>query len=479
MTSANVKDLSSIMTFVSGTANNAKSNMSSSMNFGDVMTKAESKDQTSTQNDQISSQKTKTNSSEFKDKLTRKADQVEKPKTEKTQKAEDASENLNQTTEEIPDETKEVLSEVANVVIQNIADVMDVPTEDVITAIDSLDMTQMSVLDTANIGQIVLELSGETDPMVLVTDEDIFNTVNDLTTMVDATIADAAEDMDIEVPALNEIISAINNEGDLNGMEMSVEADSDIDEIKEPAPKLTANVKDTDSESTVETDDKGNVIKTVNTVDAKDSSVDEDKDDSSEHADAKSEGHTEQGISYKNPILNNIINDVSESSVVNETPQYLSEDTQAIMDQILDHIKVNIKEDVNQLELQLHPASLGNVKINLTANKAGEVTAEFKVQNEAVKAAVEAQIQSLRETFEESGSKVTAVEVSVEMQSFDQNLWQGKEENPNQNNEPEKRRQRRININDLDALFADDADEEDILAAEMLEATGGTVDYTA
>ena len=153
-------------------------------------------------------------------------------------------------------------------------------------------------------------------------------------------------------------------------------------------------------------------------------------------------------------------------------------DTQDIMRQIMDYMKVQLKPETTSLEMQLHPANLGTLQIQM-ATKGGSLTANFITQNEAVKAALESQMVQLQQSFEEQGIKVNSIEVTVQPHAFEQNLEQGRGNNSNQN-QPGRGRNRRIN---LDAL-QDEAEfgsltEEEQLAAEMLRAGGNTVDYTA
>lgn len=476
MISTNMKGLNSIMTFVTSPKAPKANDDSSMMNFGDVMTKAESKNQndvTKGSSESLNSKPEKTDAKNQMDEGKSKAVEIKKDVNETTdniQKVDD--------TEAISDESVSALEDATKDVIKNIADMFEVSEEDVINAMEVLNLSAISLLDPANLNDLVLELSGENDPMTLVTNEELFNTLNDLTTMVDATVADLAKDMDIEVSDVENMINMLASNED---MEMSVDANSGEDTIKEPTPKFTVSVENNGKTSEIKTDDKGNAIETISTVDTSENEVTNkevnDQDAKGNENKSEEDGQKEQGISFKNPILENQIDNINETSTENVETPFVSEQTTEIMDQILDHMKVRLSEDVNELEMQLHPASLGNVKVNLVS-KGGEVTAEFKVQNEMVKAAIENSLNELRENFTNQGTKVTAIEVSVEMQSFDSNLWKGKEEDQT-NGQPEKKRQRRLNIDNLDALFEDEATDEEILAAEMLKATGGTVDYTA
>ena len=74
------------------------------------------------------------------------------------------------------------------------------------------------------------------------------------------------------------------------------------------------------------------------------------------------------------------------------------------MDQILDYMKLQLRPGMDQLEMQLHPASLGTVHIQIVS-RGGEVTAQFHVQNESVKAALESQISELKENLRDQGSE--------------------------------------------------------------------------
>ena len=72
------------------------------------------------------------------------------------------------------------------------------------------------------------------------------------------------------------------------------------------------------------------------------------------------------------------------------------------MRQIMDYMKVSVKADSSELEMQLHPQSLGTLHIQM-ASRNGVVTANFIAQNETVKAALESQMVQLKENFAEQG----------------------------------------------------------------------------
>ena len=481
MTSERVSGLQSLMTFVGASSQTQNADLTSGMSFGDVMSKAKN-DSPQTDIGSKNTQNPKTDHQDIKDRVSSGSRDV-KPKT--VAKADVDNSNKMEEPEEISEETMEVLNTAAVELVESIANMLEVEPSVVEDAIESLELTTLDLLDTSKLGDLVLEINGEDDPMALVTNEELLDAVKDLTTMVDATVADLAEDMDMEVSDVENLLENIKEQIGNKDMEMSVVANSD-DSIKAPAKELNDIP---DSKEVEATDDSVNSANQngVNLVnETKDTEADNQKEESQDGSlDKKSseehENHAalkDAGISYKNPILENLIN-VNETTESVATSPYSTVDSQEVMDQIMDYVRVNMKEDVSELEMQLHPASLGNVKINLISQD-GELTAQFKVQNEQVKAALESQIEQLKETMELKGTKVNAIEVQVETQGFDANLWNGQERGTNGNpNEGRRPRPRRINLGDIDALFNEEASDEEKLAAEMLEATGGTVDYTA
>lgn len=155
-------------------------------------------------------------------------------------------------------------------------------------------------------------------------------------------------------------------------------------------------------------------------------------------------------------------------------------DTQMIMRQIMDYMKVQIRPDVSSLEMQLHPASLGTIQVQLTG-RGGAVTAQFIAQNETVKEALETQMIQLKESFEAQGIRVEAIEVSVQTGGFEQNLMEkGREQENQQAASSGRRRNGRIQLDSqLTPEQLESLTGEEKLAAEMMTANGGTVDYMA
>ena len=146
------------------------------------------------------------------------------------------------------------------------------------------------------------------------------------------------------------------------------------------------------------------------------------------------------------------------------------------MRQIMDYMRIQVRPETSQLEMQLHPESLGTLHIQLSS-RGGMVTANFITQNEAVKAALESQMIQLKESFEQQGVKVEAIEVTVQSHAFERNLDQGRGQNSGQEQTAKRARARRIAP--MDPVDVEEPGEREELAADLLAASGSQVDYTA
>ena len=174
---------------------------------------------------------------------------------------------------------------------------------------------------------------------------------------------------------------------------------------------------------------------------------------------------------------NQAVQEFANVETVEPLPQ--SVNTQDVIDQIVESARVILTEDRTSMELQLNPQNLGKIILKVTEQE-GAVTAKIMTQNAVVKEALEAQTVELRQNLEQAGVKVDAVEVTVASHEFEKNLEQNAEGEKQQGEqqEKEKGRTRRLNLNDLSELSGV-MSEEETLAAKMMAEQGNSVDYTA
>jgi len=144
-----------------------------------------------------------------------------------------------------------------------------------------------------------------------------------------------------------------------------------------------------------------------------------------------------------------------------------------IANQIIEHIKVVVKPEQTSMELQLNPEQLGKVNLNIQS-KNGVMTAQFIVQNESCKEAIEGQLHTLRETLNQQGIKVDSIEVTVSANAFEQSAG------ADQDNQPEEQKNqsgRKISLED--AIAMSELPNEGISIHENDELRGSQIDYTA
>lgn len=144
--------------------------------------------------------------------------------------------------------------------------------------------------------------------------------------------------------------------------------------------------------------------------------------------------------------------------------------SKSITDQVINQIKVTMKNDVTSLQMQLYPEHLGKVSVQVVA-KNGVLTAQIAAENETAKMALESQLALLKESFEQQGLKVESVEVMVASKGFDQNTESGSDASSERQNSG-KRGKRNL-FEHLEETDASDGEN------DLKEALGNTVSYTA
>lgn len=176
-----------------------------------------------------------------------------------------------------------------------------------------------------------------------------------------------------------------------------------------------------------------------------------------------------------NQNLVNVQEIMSQANVARTDSGFMSAQTENIMNQIMDYMRIQLTEETNTIELQLQPESLGTLQIRISA-KEGIMTAQFTTASETVKAALESQMVQLQQQFDSQNIKVEAIEVLVQTHQFESALEQG-DEKQQQEADSKKNRIRKIDLNQLEE--AEEISEEDRIVAEMMAANGSTVDYLA
>ena len=380
----------------------------------------------------------------------------------------------------------DAVEEAAGELVKDIAKELGVSEEDVLNAMAELGLTMASLLDQANLTQLVLEVTGEPDMTALLTEEGLFTQLQNVIGLAKDIRSELADDLGVSEEDIRAMLDTLTaqetaDQGKASPKDGLTDLAPAEENAGQKAPEIVVEVKSAGETVKMTADENGNVTGTLEKVPQQTEEKSGQPSDAKQHA-----GNEQKGMGQhhaQNNFLDTMLQGRSEVSVAEETPQManaFSSQTMDIMNQIMDYMKIQLKPGMDQLQMQLHPESLGTVHIQLTS-KAGEVTAQFQVQNEEVKAVLESQIVELKESLKEQGVKVEAVQVTVENRGFESNLWQGQGKDEDASSQHGRKAQRRIDLRELDALSMEESEEissEDALRAKIMEANGNTVDYT-
>lgn len=147
-----------------------------------------------------------------------------------------------------------------------------------------------------------------------------------------------------------------------------------------------------------------------------------------------------------------------------------------IIEQIVRQIRVSVTDTTSTMEMQLNPERLGKVLLTISA-KEGMMTANFTVQTEEARLALESQMYQLRDTLEQKEIKVEAVSISVSDFSFAQG---GGDDADSKNLEQGDGKSRRFQFEDSEEEAQEASDKEaERVRKGVMRDHGGSVDFTA
>ena len=405
--------------------------------------------------------------------------------------------------EKIKDLAEEI-SEITNQIVDKIKSEFEVTDEEIEEAMEVLGLTIADLTKPAELRNLLMELTGTTDSIELLTNVELYDSVKEVTDFASNLFTEVAKDFSLSTEQLTEMINTESFEEALNEVDVSVtsnEAETEAD--AEVVSEVTVD-KTTDAALAFENSDKANAnetkpVESNNSNESEEVPIDTEKKapDKIEKPESfaqsnlmNDEAMNERSENRKNfnfdssknqeftfnqtqAVTNQTVNTVGD--IVETVTSYTTgTDTDNIMRQVTDYVKVHISEDVTKMEIELHPASLGTVNMQINSQN-GQITAHLTVQNELVKSVLETQMIKLQETFDEQGTKVSAIEVTVAEYSL--NSQSDNNYSEEQNGRDYGSKKKGINLNEIGSL--DELDEEEQLEAKVMEMNGSSVNYTA
>jgi flagellar hook-length control protein FliK len=386
--------------------------------------------------------------------------------------------------QELSEETSKLTSDVVKV----ISDDLDVDEEAVLDAMETLGLTVLDLTDPKQLAELVGALTGATDDTQMLLNADFAQTLTDVSEIFDtfakengitaSELSDLANELStltadgqeaLEGAGQDESDASVQN---ASSGEMKAVTEAQPKEQADAGTKVTVEDKRTQQEESGKVDTAKNAEETAGLrSDAKDNT----KNDSSSSGKRESQDFSQ----HMTASVNEQYEAVSDVDGASEVPEYTSIDTQDIIDQIVEQTKLTFDTDTTTIEMQLNPENLGKIFLNISS-KEGAVNAQLYAQNDAVRAALEAQIATLTQNLNQAGVKVDAIEVSVATHEFERNLEQDAkgEENQGEREEEKRSSRRSLRVDSLDEISGL-MTEEEALVAQIMKDNGNSIDFTA
>jgi len=341
-----------------------------------------------------------------------------------------------------------------------IGESLNISDEELTNAMEALDLTDADLLDRDQLQKLFLFVNQVEEPAEFLTNEALFDDFAEMVQAVEQTVREV--DLDPET------IQKVMERNELLPVD---------DRFEEKVDKQPISAGQNESKPvTEEASDEENEINqtvTANSVHSKNESdvkADTGSTDSKNHlARAKDDGETkiistEDDAGLKSTFIDAM---TSAAELNGEEAVAASEQVREIANQIIEQIKIVIRPEQTNMELQLNPEHLGRVHLTIT-EKEGMMTAQFTTQTQVAKEAIESQMAVLRDSLQNQGIRVEAIEVTVSEFGFAE---QRDANSQNGQNEPNRRRRQ----NSLDTESGDSA----VATEEYRSITESGFDYSA
>ena len=365
-------------------------------------------------------------------------------------------------TDDITDEkiTEDVISNVVeayNQIINTIAENLDCTTEEVEQAMDDLGISADDLLNTQNINQLICKITDTSDMAEVITNPILSENIKDIYSEINGIVSKFEEKNGITNEELKDLLSQlIPEETKSNSEELIVNKENIVGTTE---TDITNENKTEDNFISQDINKTNETVKTQETNDASNSSLSE-----------KNSSQEDTELNENNIV--DLVGNIKET-IVESISDVDAEIADKIVKQITDDIQLYAKADTTSLEIQLEPESLGKVSLTV-ASKAGVVSAQLSVQNEVAKEAIESQMSTLKETLNNQGIKIEAIEVTIASKEFEQNL----DKKGNSSEQGGNKHHRHISDEELAEINGIKKNEETVMES-MLKDMGNTVSYSA
>ena len=417
----------------------------------------------------ITSQVRKTTQSDTKSKDTYK--NIQTGSTDKASISKDTDKNVKNNTSSslsnISDKSSKVNQAVQDIK-DSIKDELGISDDKLEEVMSILGLTNADLLQSQNIADIFMAVTGTQDAMDIITDAALTQSFQNIISTVEQAVDNLSEDTGMSIEQIKDFIN-----DNMTNSAAAVDDKTVVDDIRteenvqtNAADKITGDNEEADSINEDTLDNISQSVEKKITIQSDNKSSDNMKgyNGSDKSSDVKT---------TVSEISSNLVQSIQNSfeEVMNTTTTQTVNGADVIK-QIINSVKVTGNNVVQSMEIQLNPEHLGKVTLNVTS-KSGVITAEIVAQNEQVKKAIESQINTLKDNFENQGIKIEAVEVTVQSHSFEsgQNL----KGNDSEQGKSSKGTRKAVRLEDFEEM----SEESDELIDNLIQNENSSVEYTA
>jgi flagellar hook-length control protein FliK len=427
--------------------------------------------------------------------------------------------------EEAKDTAEEAVEKFDSEIREELKSKLGISDEELDNLLDSMGLVIQDLMQPQNLVAVVGELTGNTDSLGMLLDENISSILSNANDVVQSLTKEIGMDVSnilaLTEPKDNEITL---EEVTFELQELGFTLEDVTPEVFENLPKeLQQKIQELNANPVSEPVEEDQVEVTVVTetavvsnaeAEVEELPVDETEEmvepeaevvtttDSSETPDESTKNGTDQAkeelldrslaerdpsptVFHSSATFTQTMESVSvEATTTTTTTSQI--DVQRMITDIVNQAKVTITEEVQTMEMVLNPEHLGKLFMEVTA-KDGQISAKIYTENEAVKNALENQLVVFKENMNQQGMKIDAVEVSVGTHEFERNLEERASDQERRDaenlmqqdkNNQKNGRMRNIDLNNLDNLQGLMSEEEQ-LVAQIMKDNGNTVNYMA
>lgn len=378
---------------------------------------------------------------------------------------------------------------VATTIQDKVQKVLDIDEKTLETVMTQLGLVWTDLLQPQNLQQLVLSVNGIQDASAMLTNESLLEQFQLLSDELNVLQPEFVQTMEIAVGPENVIMQDTDASVELPVMTENVQQTDGSEEVVIPEAVEETNVskqvaavasqdeptaKQTEVQITVENTATGTDTQTV--VQA---SLTDGETDGQSESEELEQFFAQQRSDIQPEVLQNgtaFTQMVAEDLTQVQTEQ-MQVQTTTIIDQIVEQIHIVNDLLDTTVEMQLNPESLGKVLLTVSM-KEGMMTANFTVQTEETRMAIESQIYQLRESLEQKELKVDAVEVTVSDFSFTQT---GQDQADHKNMEQGDGKSRRFRFDSEESeedTVSTDAEAERV-RRNVMRDNGSSIDFTA